>query len=63
MSFTDRKYQLFVECKYCGSSITEPLIHTRIDERNIPDQTKHLCKICGMIFFIDIENRPMSHLS
>ena len=56
MSFTDRKDEYFVECKYCGSSITEPLIHTRIDERNNPDQTKHLCKVCGMIFFIDIEN-------
>lgn len=44
-----------VNCKYCGSHITEPMNLTWVDQRSNPNDTKHLCKVCGMVFFVENE--------
>ena len=53
MPFTNMNPEYLVNCNYCGSSITEPMNLTWVDQRSNPNDTKHLCKVCGMIFFVE----------
>ena len=55
MPFTNMNKDYLVNCKYCGSQITEPMSLTWVDQRSNPNDTKHLCKVCGMVFFVENE--------
>lgn len=53
MPLTKTNIDYLVNCKYCGSQITEPMNLTWVDQRSNPNDTKHLCKVCGMVFFVE----------